>query len=200
MPIVNVNLVLDDDTYNGVINGALELCGMVKDNKHRIRKHLPTVVDSAKSGAAKAIDLVRAHKKELVVVGGIIIAGGMVIGTVTHFTQKEKRQAKQHLGESFQAYIDAAKNGSLSVEIVDTLIADLDSVSQLYKDDTIPLNLSAKQLSELFFSIYDYTKRMAEANCAQVDTIHAPKMFRKNTVADLQNYLHIQKEILSTAA
>lgn len=200
MPIVNVNLVLDDDTYNGVINGALELCGMVKDNKHRIRKHLPTVVDSAKSGAAKAIDLVRAHKKELIVVGGIIIAGGMVIETVTHFTQKEKRQAKQHLGESFQAYIDAAKSGSLSVEIVDALIADLDSVSQLYKDDTIPLNLTAKQLSELFFSIYDYTKRMAEANCAQVNTIHVPKMFRKNTVADLQNYLHIQKEILSTAA
>ena len=199
MPIVNVNLVLDDDTYKGVIDGALELCGMVKDNNHRIRKHLPTVIDSAKSGAAKAIDLVREHKKELIVVGGIVIVGGIVVGTVSHFTQKEKRTAKKHLGESFQAYIDAARDGELTVEIVDALIGDLDNVSKLYKDDSIPLNLSAKQISDLLSSIYDYTKRMAEANSIKANTIHAPKVFRKNTVNDLQNYLHIQKEILSAA-
>lgn len=199
MPVVNVNLVLDDDTYKGVLDGALELCGMVKDNHHRIRKHLPTVVDSAKNGAAKAIDLVRAHKKELLVVGGIVIIGGAVIGTVSHFTQKEKRTAKKHLGESFQAYIDAARDGKLTVEIVDALIKDLDAVSKLYKDDSIPLNLSTKQISDLLSSIYDYTKRMAEANSIKSSTIHAPKVFRKNTVNDLQNYLHIQKKILSAA-
>lgn len=199
MPVVNVNLVLDDDTYKGVLDGALELYGMVKDNNHRIRKHLPTVVDSAKNGAAKAIDLVRTHKKELLVVGGIVIIGGAVIGTVSHFTQKEKRTAKKHLGESFQAYIDAARDGKLTIEIVDDLIKDLDAVSKLYKDDSIPLNLSTKQISDLLSSIYDYTKRMAEANSIKSSTIHAPKVFRKNTVNDLQNYLHIQKKILSAA-
>ena len=59
MPVVNVNLVLDEATYKGVMDGALELYGMVKDQKHRVRKHLPTVFDSAKEGASKAIDIVR---------------------------------------------------------------------------------------------------------------------------------------------
>ena len=199
MPVVNVNLVLDDATYKGVMEGALELCGMVKDNNHRIRKHLPTVVDSAKCGAVKAIDLVRAHKKELIVVGGIVVAGGIVAGTVSHFTQKEKRAAKKHLGASLQAYITAARDGELTVEIVDALIIDLDTVSKLYKDDSIPLNLSAKQISDLLSSIYDYTKRMADANSINANTIRSPKIFRKNTVNDLQKYLHIQKEILSAA-
>ena len=103
------------------------------------------------------------------------------------------------MGESFQTYIDAARDGELTVEIVDALIEDLDTVSKLYKDDSIPLNLSAKQISDLLSSIYDYTKRMAEANSIKANTIHAPKVFRKNTVNDLQNYLHIQKEILSAA-
>lgn len=200
MPIVNVNLVLDDDTYNGVMAGALELCGMVKDKNHRIRKHLPTVFDSAKDGAVKAVDLVRNHQKELILVAGILFVGGAVAGTVSYFTHKEKRKAKKQLGKSFQAYIEAAQDGMLTVEILDALINDLEIVSTLYKDDTIPLNLSAKQLSALLFSIYDYTKRMAVANNTNTSTVHAPKLFRKNTVGDLQNYLRIQKEILSNAA
>ena len=200
MPFVNVTLDIDDDLYAKVLAGSLELCGMVKDGKHRVRKHLPAVVDSAKDGAAKAIDFVRANQKAVIIVGGIAAAGGAIIGTVSYFTQKEKRRAKKHLGKSFQAYINAAKDGVLTAEIVDALIKDLDTVSKLYQDDSIPLNLSAKQLSELLFSIYNYTKQMATANSVNATTIHAPKVFRKNTVIDLQNYLHIQKEILCNAA
>ena len=200
MPFVNVTLDIDDDIYAKVLAGSLELCGMVKDGKHRVRKHLPAVIDSAKDGAAKAIDFVRANKKGFFVVGGIVIAGGAVMGTVSYFTQKEKRNAKKHLGKSFQAYIDAARDGVLTAEIVEALINDLDTVSKLYQDDSIPLNLSAKQITELLFSIYDYTKQMADANSVNTSTIHAPKVFRKNSVVDLQNYLYIQKDILSNAA
>ena len=59
MPVMNVNLVLDDATYAGVKAGIYELGGLVKnaDNK-RVKKHLPTVVDATKEGAAKAIDMI----------------------------------------------------------------------------------------------------------------------------------------------
>lgn len=79
MPFVNVTLDLDIDTYEKVKAGTYELLGMVKNHNHRVKKHLPTVVDSAKEGAAKAIDIVRNHKKELLIVGGIVIVGSKYV-------------------------------------------------------------------------------------------------------------------------
>ena len=201
MPVVNVNLVLDDATYAGVKAGALELCGLVKDiDSKKVRKHLPTVFDAAKDGAAKAIDIIREYKKGLLIVGGLLIIGSVVVGTVSYISEKDKRRAKKHLGVSLQKYLDAAQDGKLTVEIVDKLINDLDVVSQLYKDNTVPLNLSAKQLSALFNSIYDYTLRMANANNVTIPNIPTPKRFTKNTVLDLQQYLNAQKQILNSAA
>lgn len=200
MPVVNVNLVLDDATYQGVMDGALELCGMVKDQKHRIRKHLPTVLDSAKEGAAKAIDIVRNHKKELIIVGGLVIIGGAVVGTVSYFTQKEKRIAKKQFGKSLQIYLDTAQNGSLTIDILDALISDLDTIARLYKDEDVSLNISAKNLTALLNSIYEYTQRFAQANNVKTYEIKAPKRFKKNTVLDLQQYLNVQREILSKVA
>ena len=42
MPVVNVNLLVDEKTYAAVQAGVLELCGMAKniDNK-RVAKHIP---------------------------------------------------------------------------------------------------------------------------------------------------------------
>ena len=200
MPVVNVNLVLDEATYKGVMSGALELCGMVKDQKHRVRKHLPTVFDSAKEGATKAIDIVRNHKKQLLIVGGLVIVGGAVVGTVSYFTQKEKRQAKKQFGKSLQVYLDAAQNGALTIDILDALISDLDTIAKLYKGEDIPLNISAKNLTTLLSSIYEYTQQFAQANNVKTYDINAPKWFKTNTVLDLRQYLKVQREILSKVA
>ena len=77
MPVVNVNLLVDEKTYAGVKAGVLELCGMAKnvDNK-RVAKHIPAVADAAKEGAAKAIDFIRVHKKGAIIAGGVLIVGG----------------------------------------------------------------------------------------------------------------------------
>lgn len=200
MPVVNVNLVLDDVTYRGVIDGALELCGMVKDQNHRVRKHLPTVVDSAKEGAAKAIDIVRNHKKELLIVGSLAIVGGVVVGTVSYFTQREKRLAKKQFGQSLQVYLDAAQKGNLTIDVLDSLINDLEAIAKLHKGEEIQLNISAKNLTALLNSIYEYTQQFAQANNVPIYDIKAPKRFKKNTILDLQQYLIVQKEILTKAS
>ena len=84
MPVVNVNLVLDDKTYAAVKAGVYELGGLVKDNKHIIRKHLPTVVDSAKDvrvQKSKANQMVIDSNNEKVVIISQLTGGKRQDGT-----------------------------------------------------------------------------------------------------------------------
>ena len=201
MPIMNVNLVLDDATYAGVKAGLYELGGLVKnaDNK-RVKKHLPTVVDATKEGAAKAIDMIREHKKGLLVIGGVLIVGGAVAGAVTYISQKDKIKAKKKFGETLEVYLNAAKEGTLTSNLIDDLLASIEIVSKFSKDGAVPINLTSKQLYSLFNSIYDFTKRMADANNVTTKGIKAPSKLSKSKILDLQNYLVMQKQILDNAA
>lgn len=201
MPVVPVNLVLDEKTYAGVLSGALELGGLVKDKElKRVRKHLPTVARETKSGVAKAVAVVKDHKGAAIGVGigAAVLAAG--VGAITYFTQKDKRKAEKQFSKSLHIYLQAAQKGEITIEIVESLITDLDAVSEFNENKEIPLKLTTKELTTLFYSIYDFTKRLAEANHISVDELKAPKRFKKNTVIDLQNYLKIQKEILEKAA
>lgn len=201
MPVMNVNLVLDDATYAGVKAGIYELGGLVKnaDNK-RLKKHLPTVVDATKEGAAKAIDMIREHKKGLLVIGGVLIVGGAVAGAVTYISQKDKIKAKKKFGETLEVYLNAAKEGTLTSNLIDDLLASIEIVSKFSKDGAVPVNLTSKQLYSLFNSIYDFTKRMADANNVTTKGIKAPSKLSKSKILDLQNYLVMQKQILDNAA
>ena len=201
MPVMNVNLVLDDATYADVKAGLYELGGLVKnaDNK-RVKKHLPTVVDATKEGAAKAIDMIREHKKGLFIVGGVLIVGGAVAGAVTYISQRDKIKAKKKFGETLEIYLNAAKEGALTSDLIDDLLASIEIISKFSKDGAVPINLTSKQLYSLFNSIYDFTKRMAYANNVTTKGIKAPSKFSKGKILDLQNYLVMQKQILDNAA
>ena len=201
MPVMNVNLVLDDATYAGVKAGIYELGGLVKisDNK-RVKKHLPTVVDATKEGASKAIDMIREHKKGLFIVGGVLIVGGAVAGAVTYISQRDKVKAKKKFGETLEIYLNAAKEGALTSDLIDDLLDSIEIISKFSKDGAVPINLTSKQLYSLFNSIYDFTKRMADANNVTTKGIKAPSKFSKGKILDLQNYLVMQKQILDNAA
>ena len=92
MPVVNVNLLVDEKTYAGVKAGVLELCGMAKnvDNK-RVAKHIPAVADAAKEGAVKAIDFIREHKKGAIVIGEYSCAAEPPVrGGVSHLSRRNE--------------------------------------------------------------------------------------------------------------
>ena len=201
MPVVNVNLLVDEKTYAGVKAGVLELCGMAKnvDNK-RVAKHIPAVADAAKEGAVKAIDFIREHKKGAIVTGGVLIVGGAITGTVGYIATRDQRKREKQFAKNLQIYLDAAQEGNLTIEILDALI---DSLNALSKDDpskTVDLKITASQFSDLIRSIFDYTIRLAEANNIDPALISKPKMLKKKTYLDLQYYLDMQKNIFEQVA
>ena len=201
MPIVNVNLLVDEKTYAGVKAGVLELCGMAKnvDNK-RVAKHIPAVADAAKEGAAKAIDFIRIHKKSAIIVGGVLIIGGAVAGTVGYIATRDKRKREKQFAKNLQVYLDAARDGKLTIEILDALIDSLNALSNNDPAKAVNLKISAAQFSDLIHSIFDYTIRLAEANNISPVLISKPKILRKKTYSDLQYYLNMQKTIFEQAA
>ena len=93
MPVMNVSLLVDEKTYAGVKAGVLEICGMAKNiESKRVAKHIPVVTDAAKEGASKAIDLIRSHKKETILISGVIIVGGAVYGSIRYFSSRNLAQ------------------------------------------------------------------------------------------------------------
>ena len=201
MPVVNVNLLVDEKTYAGVKAGVLELCGMAKnvDNK-RVAKHIPAVADAAKEGAVKAIDFIREHKKGAIVIGGVLIVGGTITGTVGYIATRDQRKHEKQFAKNLQIYLDAAQEGNLTIEILDALIDSLNALSKDNPSKTVDLKITASQFSDLIRSIFDYTIRLAEANNIDPALISKPKMLKKKTYLDLQYYLDMQKSIFEQVA
>lgn len=201
MPVVPVNLNLDDETYTLVLNGTYEICGMVKDkNLKRIRKHLPVVIADTKDGISKAAAVVK-ERKDLIIKAGIGVAVFTAsAGTIAYILEKDKRKAKKNFAKSLTIYLDAAKNGTLTTEIIETLLADLETYANHCNTQDIPLKLTAKQLFTIFYSIFEYTQNLAVVNNIPITDLKTPKILRKNNVIDLQYYLEKQKDILNKIA
>ncbi len=201
MPVVPIYLNIDEKTYEGVKNGALELCGMAKNiDTKRVAKHIPTVADAAKEGASKAIDFVREHKKGTLLLGGLLIAGGAAAGTISYISHRKQRKLDEQFGVALQNYLDAARAGSLTLDKLNALIDAIDAIEKASPDKALNLNISASQFSELIHCIFDFTLRMAEANNFDPKAINHPHYFKKKTAEDLKYYLNMQKQIFEQAA
>ena len=201
MPVVPIYLNIDEITYAGVKAGALELCGMAKNiDSKRVAKHIPVVADAAKEGASKAIDFVREHKTGTIVVSGVLVVGGAAMGTIRYVAQRKQRKLNAQFGKALQIYLDAAREGTLTLEILNELIDSIEAIEQSNPNKTINLNVNPSQLSELIHCIFDYTLRLAEANNFNKKAIHRPKYFKKKTSDDLKYYLYMQKQIFEQAS
>ena len=91
-------------------------------------------------------------------------------------------------------------NGTLNLDILNSLISSIEAIEKNFSKKSINLNISAAQFSDLINCIFDFTKRLAEANNFNTNSINRPKYFKKKTSDDLKYYLNMQKQIFEQAA
>ncbi len=201
MAVVNVSLDIPNDVYKKVLDGTYILGGLVKDaDNKKIVKHLPQVFDSAKEGAKNALKIAKNHKKELWIVGGVLIVGGTIVGTAGYVRNKDQRKAEKEFASNLKIYLESAKEGTLTIEILDNLINSISNYNNRKEIDDIDLKISASQFNELINCLFEYTKHFAEANNINSIDINKPKALKNKNINDLEYYLNLQKHIFEQAA
>ncbi len=207
MPIVQVSLDVPDDIYRGVVNGSLELLGMVKDGQHKVRKHIPRAKLSKSDKAAKVKGTgvwkaVKEHKAVAIGVGAVVAVAG--VGTYAYNSWKNsKKQAAEERMAGFQKalkeYLKASKKGRLNAKVVDNLLNALDALEKKKLGKDVELTIPASQLTSLIYSIFTYTETLAKANEYEVK-IAKPQNGTQGSITSLKSYLEIQKQILENVA
>lgn len=192
MVVVPINVCVPDDIYDDILNGSLELYGLVKDGEHKVRKHLPTIKNAAENGVKRAAEVIKEHKNASIAVGVVLAVGTGVAVTVSCVSYSKKRKDITVFNKYLESYYTSIKVGTLNEEIIDKLLYSLDILEQ----KKISVKMSPSKLSAIVFSVFDYTNKLAEANNRKVK-ISKPK--KNDNIIDIREYLKIQKEIILSA-
>lgn len=193
MVVVPINVCVPDDIYKDILNGTLELSGLVKDENHKIKKHLPTVQNAVETGAQKALEIIKEHKGASIVIGSILAVGTGVAVTVSCVSNSKKKKDIKFFNECLENYYSSIKNGTLNNEIIDHLIHSL----EILQEKKATIKISPNKLSAIVFSIFDYTNKLAEANNQRI-ILSKPK--NKDNIISIKEYLEMQKNIISNVS
>ena len=207
MPIVQVPLDVPADIYKDVLNGSLELLGMVKDGQHKVRKHIPRakvpkVEKSVQVKKAGVLQIVKEHKAVAIGIGLAAAAVGAGTYVIHSWKERKKEAAQERIADFHKAlkeYLKASKKGKLTAKVVDNLLNALNELEAKKLGKDIELTIPASQLTELIFSIFTYTEALAKANSFEVK-VKKPKSGTEGNIVSLKAYLEIQKQILEVAA
>lgn len=207
MPIVQVSLDVPDDIYKGVLNGAFELLGMVKDGKHKVRKHIPRakLPKTDKSGRVKKVgvwQVIKEHKVVAIGVEAAVAIAGVGAYAFQSYRESKNQAAEERIAELQKAlrdYLKASKKGKLNTKVVNNLLGAMDDLEKKKLGKDVELIIPASQFTELIYSIFTYTELLAKANEVEVK-ITKPKTGTQGYITSLKSYLEIQKQILELAA
>lgn len=200
MTRVPVTLEIPDELYAGVVSGVYELGGLVKSSTtNQIRKHLDISLNKKKD-VRKALSVISAHKGAALAIGSACLLTGGIIGVVLLISHKRKKKLKRKFFENLQQYLSAAQDGEVTEKLLDNLINSIDALTKNGRKKNVKLNLTSEQLSLLIYTIFDYTKKVAELNENNVGQVFVPNVCSKSIMNDLTSYLKIQRNAFKRVA
>lgn len=218
MPIIQVPIYFPEEIAKGLIDGSLEVGGLVIRNgvgsgKGRIVKHVPIAGDKVAKVAKESMQLgVKAAQANPVAAIGLGI-GVAVLGTAGALVTKEaKRKKKRRHGKSnyvppeirsfwkaVNEYKRAGDRGEMSEAEINNVIKALDDIDNSEHRYYLWSKLSAKNVYDVFRTMQDYTQRLAKANGVAISDIGESEGRSTCNVIDLRPILKEQKKIFEKA-
>lgn len=142
--------------------------------------------------------------------GVVVVVTAAAVGTIRLIKSKkannknvgtETPKCVEDYNASLCAYLEAVRNGKLNINTIDRLISDLDYIKENYDCGKIKIEFSIEQLDTLINLIFDYTRKLAEANLVELSDIKEPVIASgDSTIIDLRYYLDFQKQIFEKVA
>lgn len=179
----------------GVVRYAID------PKKGQIVKHLDPVdlkaTEQAKGVGTQVIQFARNHKKGLII--GTIVAGAATVGGIVYYKVKTHEPAEvANFRATLRVYIEELRNGSLTLETIDSLMSTLDELKRHKNYDKFKIELSTEEFDVLIGRIYEYTIRLAENN--HIELTEQEQIKTDSSIMNLQKYLRTQKRIFEEAA
>jgi len=171
-----------------------------------IPKEMPVPVAQTSESVVSTIAKHLKNPKVLIAIGlGAVLVGGVIY----YVTEKSKKKSKREIAheapkcvadynDAVVAYLDAINSGNVSLDKIYCLIK---SVETLRENKDITIDFAQDKSETLVNYVYDYTKKLAEANSFElIDLEKASSISADNTLNYLRLYLEIQKQIFEEAA
>ena len=185
--------------------------GVVRNLAGQVVKHLdevPIPVKNQESSMLRIADMLKKHKVGIIIGFGVVIVAGGVALLVADKNKKSKQNSTPAIPDYIEdyntalcAYLDAVRNGSLDIDIINCLLINLDRVKENIYDNKIKIDFSTEQLETLVNLMFDYTRKLAEANSIEVSELNEPVFdSAEKAMLTLQHYLQTQKQIFEEAA
>ena len=216
MPVIQVDMEIPAEIYEGIISGNLiRYGGVVRDQAGRIVKHLNEVSSRSNNHTqlAKARELPNefsnlrklekfaSEHKVLIGVAGLVII--CYIGyKVYEYNKpaKDEMSSIQPLSNSnfdvaLKNYLEAINSKNLDETTLDMLISNVDHIIDC-DDENVVLNIDAEKFKSILGIVYDYTLEFASLNNVQIGEKPLPDFDDENCVFyKLKKYLDAQKKV-----
>ena len=210
MPVIQVPMEISETTYAGLLAGVYERTGGVVRNHGKIVEHLKDALISEQDYGAGELRIAEVLKKNKYIAIGLgvvtVVVGGILFYAIK--SRKNKKSAKIKMpkcvvdfNNSLFAYLEAVREGNLDMDAITGLISDLDEIKKNQDSGNINIDFSTEQLNTLINLIFDYTRKLAEANSVKLSGLEQPvSVSADNIIVNLQHYLKVQKQIFEKVA
>lgn len=204
MAIQQIAYEIPNDIALGIAKGLYKRFGGVIRNAENgeIVKHLREVPVPEKRAGSKALQAAKNHPVAAIGIGLAVVAGTAM--TACFLNKKEERMFKKNspkcvvaFDRALKKYLRTVRKGTLEEKDIDDLLMSIEEIKTLGDDEHITLDLSSGELKQLVNMIYDYTRKLAKVNSVKLGRF---KSRCHDPIADLENYLKVQKRIFNEIA